>query len=139
MTVLHLLAALIAANMWGTQPAFDSRGPEELLGIWRGTSTCTDRVAAPACQDEKVVYEFTAGERTGTVHWIADKIVNGKRERMGELDLTYDTGEARWKVEFKSPRSTVIWRLSVEGKVLSGTAQLSPGNETVRRVELRRE
>ena len=57
--------------------------PAELIGIWRGTSVCTDRVAAPACHDETVVYEFTAGSEPDTVHWVADKVVSGRRQRMG--------------------------------------------------------
>ena len=117
----------------------DGRGPAQLIGVWRGTSTCTDRVAAPACQDESVVYEFTAGSRSGTVRWVADKVVNGQRERMGELDLAYDTTEACWKGEFVSPRLKSVWRLFVDGRRLSGSARLLPGNETIRKIELRRE
>jgi len=78
--------------------------PTQLLGTWRGTSTCTDRVAAPACNDEVVVYEFTKGVKPGTVHWAADKVVNGKREPMGEMDVAYDKTEECWKAEFSSPR-----------------------------------
>src|SRR3954469_10254751 len=78
--------------------------PSQLIGVWRGTSTCTDRVAAPACHDETVVYEFTAGRARGSVRWAADKVVNGQRQRMGELDLSYDKTEACWKAEFSSPR-----------------------------------
>ena len=114
-------------------------GPEQLIGTWRGTSTCTDRVAAPACQDENVVYEFTAGPKPGSVHWAADKIVNGKRERMGEFDLTYDTAEACWRGEFSSPRVKIVWRLTVDGARMSGTGRLLPGNETIRKLELRKQ
>ena len=71
-------------------PAHDDA---EVLGTWRGTSTCTDRVAAPACQDETVVYDFRRGDKTGSVVAKADKIVNGKREPMGELEFAYDTAE----------------------------------------------
>ena len=45
------------------QAAAKTPGPAELIGTWRGTSTCTDRVAAPACNDETVVYEFSAGPK----------------------------------------------------------------------------
>jgi hypothetical protein len=128
-----LVVVAVSAAQSGAAP-----GPAQLFGLWRGTSTCTDRVAAPACQDEKVVYEFTAGAQPGTVHWIADKIVNDKRERMGELELNYDAADACWKAEFSSPRAKVEWRLSVNGTRLSGMARLKPGNETVRKVELRK-
>jgi len=111
----------------------------ELIGTWRGTSICTDRVAAPACHDETVVYAFTAGPKPGQVHWAADKVVNGERQRMGDLDMTYDTAEACWRVEFSSPRVKGVWRLTVDGAHLSGTGKLLPGNETVRKVDLRKD
>lgn len=115
-------------------------GPEELIGLWRGTSTCTDRVAAPACRDETIVYEFTAGTQPGTVRWAADKVVNGKRESMGDpLYLTYDTTEKCWKVEFSSPRVKIVWRFAVDGRHLTGTAHLLPGNEAVRKVDARKQ
>ena len=111
----------------------------ELIGIWRGASICTDRVAAPGCHDETVVYEFTAGSAPGTVHWIADKLVNGQRERMGELELVFDKAEACWKAEFSSPRVRVVWRLVVNGSRLSGTGRQVPGNETIRKMDLRKD
>jgi hypothetical protein len=120
----------------------DVPGPEQLIGLWRGTSICSDRVAAPACQDETIVYEFKAGAQPGTVRWAADKVVNGKRESMGDpLDLTYDTTEKCWKVEVTSPRVKIVWCLAVavEGRHLTGTARLLPGNETVRKVDARKQ
>jgi hypothetical protein len=110
--------------------------PAQLIGLWRGTSICTDRVAAPACRDETVVYEFTAGSQPGTVHWLADKVVDGERQTMGELDLAYDATEACWNAEFSSPRTRIVWRLKVDGTQLSGTGRQLPGDETVRKVEL---
>ena len=112
--------------------------PAQLIGTWQGTSVCTDRVAAPACADERVVYEFSAGPKAGTVHWKADKIVNGKREPMGEMDLVYDTAESCWKVEYAGPRVTSVWRLTVAGNHLTGTARVLPGNERIRQIDLRR-
>ncbi|MFN8091974.1 MAG: hypothetical protein U0599_07110 [Vicinamibacteria bacterium] len=114
-------------------------GPAPILGLWRGTSVCTDRVLAPACRDETVVYEFSAGPDPAHVHWIADKVVNGARDRMGELDLAFDPAERCWKVEFSSPRMKSVWRLVAEGAHLSGTARLLPGGQVIRRVDLRRE
>jgi hypothetical protein len=110
--------------------------PTAPTGTWRGTSTCTDRVAAPACADEVVVYEFTAGAKPGIVHWKADKIVNGQREPMGEMDLAYDTDSKCWKAEFNS---RVAWCLAVDGAHMTGTAWLLPGKQTVRKVDLRKD
>lgn len=132
-TVLLLVGSIVLSMA-------DVPGPEQLIGLWRGTSTCTDRVAAPACQDETIVYEFKAGARPGTVRWAADKVVNGKRESMGDpLDLAYDATEKCWKVEFTSPRVKVVWRFTVDGEHLTGTAHLLPGNETVRKVDARKQ
>jgi hypothetical protein len=114
--------------------------PAELIGTWRGTSTCTDRVAAPACQDEVVVYEFAAGPKPGTLRWAADKVVDGKRQSMGDaLELTFDAKEGCWKAEFSSPRLRSVWRLKVAGRRLSGSARLLPSNATVRRIEAQME
>ena len=128
--VIHVIAVSSA----------DVPGPEQLIGLWRGTSICTDRVAAPACQDETIVYEFKSGTAPGAVLWAADKVVNGKRESMGDpLDLTYDNTEKCWKVEFTSPRVKIVWRFAVDGRHLTGTARLLPGNETVRKVDARKQ
>ena len=61
------------------------------------------------------------------------------REPMGELDLEYDKTEACWKAEFTSPRVKIVWRLTLDGKHMTGTARLVPGNETVRKVDLRKQ
>lgn len=132
-------AAVMAAAGSVARARSEEVGPAQLIGTWRGTSLCTDRVAAPACHDETVVYEFTAGSQAGTVHWAADKVVNGQRERMYELELAYDQAEACWKAEFSSPRVRGVWRLAVDGARLAGTGHLLPGNETVRKVDARRE
>ena len=118
------------------QAAAKTPGPAELIGTWRGTSTCTDRVAAPACNDETVVYEFSAGPKPGLVHWKADKIVNGQRVPMGEFDVEYDKTEACWKAEYHGPRVTSVWRLTVKDGHLTGTGRQLPGNQTIRKLDL---
>jgi hypothetical protein len=116
--------------------AADAASP---IGTWRGTSTCTDLVAAPACKNEVVVYEFTAGAKAGVVHWKADKIVDGERQTMGEMDLTYDAPDACWKAEFKSARMHSVWCLKVNGKQMTGTAWLVPDKQTVRKIGVRKD
>jgi hypothetical protein len=137
---MHMMTLAVATLLSVVAMQTPPRPPvSQLQGTWRGTSTCTDRVAAPACQNETVVYEFTRGVKPGTVHWAADKIVNDRREPMREMELTYDVSESSWKAEFTSPRLTSVWRLTVVSGKLTGTARLLPGNETVRRVELRKQ
>lgn len=111
----------------------------ELIGVWRGTSVCSDRAAAPNCNDEVVVYEFSPGSQPEVVHWKADKIVAGKRLPMGEFDLAYDRNEACWRAEFTSPRVHMIWRVAAEGTELKGTATLLPGKQIVRKIEAHKE
>jgi hypothetical protein len=86
-----------------------------------------------------VVYEFRAGARPGTVHWRADKIVDGQRELMGEIDLAYDTGDACWKAEFKSPRVHSLWCLAVDGVHMTGTGRLLPSKQIVRKIDVRKD
>ena len=111
----------------------------ELLGTWKGTSTCTNRTAAPACHDEVVVYDVSKGGRPGTVALRADKIVNGERVSMGDLTFAYDVSDGCWRADFESPRMTSRWCMTVDGDKLQGTARLLPGNDIVRRVQATRE
>ena len=127
--------ALVPIGLAGSETA----GQSAPTGVWRGTSTCTDRVAAPACHDEVVVYEFTAGVNTGTVHWKADKVVDGQRVPMGEMDMAYDKADACWKGEFQSPRIHSVWCLAVDGAHMTGTARLLPGRQTIRKVDVRKD
>jgi hypothetical protein len=131
-----VVAVLVATRPLVVSGQAQTHQPSELFGVWHGTSICTDRVAAPACQDETIVYEFTAGPKPQTVHWKADKIVKGQREPMGELDLAYDTDDACWKGEFSSPRVRIVWCIAVTGSHIRGSAWLLPGKEKVRKVDL---
>jgi hypothetical protein len=132
------VAVAILAVPCGALSAPPDHAPAELIGTWRGTSVCTDRVAAPACNDEVIVYDFSAGAKADTVHWKADKIVDGKREPMGESDLVYDRDEACWKTEFKSARAHVVWCLIPKDAQLNGSAWLLPGKQVVRKVDAQR-
>jgi hypothetical protein len=132
-----VLFAVLSSPLGQSKPSVPR--PEQLIGTWRGTSLCTDLVAAPACHDETAVYEFTSGPKPGLVHWKADKIVNGRREPMGEADLSYDVPDACWKTQISGPRVTSVWRLSVNGTHLTGTARLLPGNQTIRKIDLQKD
>jgi len=133
------LVFLVAAWALGASASPDDHKPSELIGTWRGTSTCVDRVAAPACRDEVVIYDFTAGAKPGSVHWKADKVVEGQRAPMGEMDLVYDAGERCWLAEFNSPRVHSVWCLTVDAAHLTGTAWLLPGKQTIRRIDARKD
>jgi hypothetical protein len=135
---LWIISALMLAAPGLLSADPEEHPPSELIGLWRGTSVCTDKVAAPACTDEVVVYEFTAGD-AGKVHWKADKVVDGERQTMGELDLDWDEGDACWKGELQGPRVPTVWCLTVKEAELTGSGWLLPGKQTVRKIEARRD
>ena len=116
-------------------------GPvDEIVGTWRGTSACVDRQAAPACTDEEVIYEIVARPgQPDSVTVGADKVVDGKRVRMGSLDFTHEATSRSWTSELETPRTHALWRLSVSGTTLSGTLTLLPSKAVVRRVDLRKD
>ncbi len=111
----------------------------DFLGTWRGTSTCVNRQIAPACKDETVVYEVQPSDKPKTAVLKADKIVNGQRVPMGDLEFTYSEEEGCWRSEFTAPRFHGVWCLTVEGDAMTGNLRDAPGNAKIRKVELKRE
>ena len=99
--------------------------PAPITGEWRGTSTCVNLTLAPACKDEVVRYIVSASP-TG-MHVGADKLVAGRYESMGDIDLVAAGGE--WRFDF-TPRGAapVRWAFRLTGSTLSGTlTQVSDG------------
>ena len=113
---------------------------DEIVGTWSGSSVCVDRQAAPACNDEQVVYEINASPgKPNTVTAKADKVVDGKRLSMGDLEFTHDAKSSSWTSEFETPRVHALWRLTVNGPVLAGTLTLLPSRAVVRKIDLRKD
>ena len=113
---------------------------DEIVGTWSGSSVCVDRQAAPACKDEQVVYEINASSgKPNTVTAKADRVVDGKRVSMGDLDFTYDAKSKSWTSEFETPQAHALWRIAVDGATMTGTLTLLPSKAVVRRVALRRD
>ena len=102
-----------------------------VAGDWTGTSLCTDLKALPACHDETVVYHFT-NIAENKVHVAADKIVDGKPVNMGEFDM--DVAGNR----LTSRQGRALWDFTVDGDSITGTLKLLPGNELVRKIEVKR-
>ena len=131
-----MIAAIVLLASLQNSPARDVK---EIVGTWQGTSTCTDRVAAPACNDEVIVYEMSAGASRGEVHQKAFKIVNGQRDLMGELDFKYSADDQCWRADFGSPRPTIVWCLAVNGSAMTGSAWRLPGKQVVRAVKAQKQ
>jgi len=105
------------------------------LGTWRGTSTCVNRTIAPACHDETIIYDVRRAEKPNAVILAADKIVDGKRVPMGELEFSYSEQEGCWRGEFTTPRAHGVWCFIVEGRNLRGSLLHMPEKAEVRKVQ----
>ena len=113
---------------------------DEIVGAWSGSSVCVDRQAAPACNDEQVVYEINASPgKPNTVTTKADKVVDGKRVSMGVLEFTHDAKSGSWTSELETPRLHALWRLRVNSAMLTGTLTLLPSKAVVRKIDLRKD
>lgn len=113
---------------------------DEIVGTWSGSSVCVDRKAAPACNDEQVVFEISASAgKPKTVTVKAAKVVDGKRVSMGVLEFTHDAKSGSWTSEFETPRVHDLWRLTVNGAMLTGTLTSIPSRAIVRKIDLRKD
>jgi len=135
-----LLPALTLA-VAAAGPAAAGDDAAAILGVWRGTSTCTNREIAPACKDERVIYTFVpiAGAPATRVRQEADKLVGVQRERMGEIDFAYDAATGVWSSEFRNARFHGIWSLTVALERITGTLVDVPSKAVVRRIEVTRD
>lgn len=113
---------------------------DEIVGTWSGSSVCVDRKAAPACNDEQVVFEISGSAgKPKTVTVKADKVVDGKRVSMGVLEFTHDAKSGSWTSEFETPRVHDLWRLTVNRAMLTGTLTSIPSRAIVRKIDLRKD
>ena len=106
-----------------------------LAGDWAGTSLCTNLKLLPACHDETVLYHFTE-PRPKVVHVVADKIVDGKPESMGEFDMTKEG--SRLTYEMTNRNGKALWDFNVDGDHITGALKLLPGGDVVRKIDVRR-
>ena len=132
-----LIGAVCLAT--GYSCAADRAGLEQFLGTWRGTSTCVNRQIAPACSDETVVYEVRRSDAPKAALLKADKVVNGQRVPMGDLEFVYSEKEGCWRSEFSTPRAHGIWCLVIEGRNMTGSLRVLPENADVRKVQAKRD
>jgi len=142
----QLCVICIALTLLFTAPAIARtmsclQDTSNIIGVWRGTSICTDRKIAPACKDEQIIYTFrnAPGQRPGKVILKADKVVDGKIEFMGELEGTFDQKKHTWTAEFRSPRFHGLWSFVISGRNLTGTLTDIPSKATIRKISARKD
>jgi hypothetical protein len=106
-----------------------------VAGDWTGTSLCADLKALPACHDETVIYHITKISDV-KVHNVAEKIVGGKPQYMGEFDMDVAGNRLTHEVPFGQRRA--LWDFTADGDHMTGVLKLLPGGEVVRKIDVRR-
>ncbi|MFN8653795.1 MAG: hypothetical protein U0133_17950 [Gemmatimonadales bacterium] len=124
------LAALLVLSVAG-----DAAGPRDILGTWYGSSICVKTPDNAACNDETVRYQFAVkGADSTLVHQVADKLVNGQWDLMGELDYRWDAGAHEWNGDFENTRVKIRWTCRVSHDTLTGEVVVLPGRRIARHV-----
>jgi hypothetical protein len=109
------MAVLVSyCAMCVAQPGKD----RDVIGTWEGESICTVRPSA--CHDEHVIYEITEAGKAN-LKMSADKVVNGERQNMGDLECSYN-GKT-----LSCPFAKGVWAFDVSGTKMTGTLKLTDG------------
>ena len=141
MRKVALLTALTLLAFGARRPAQAAPGASagdgsQLVGDWAGESVCGGGI--PSCHDEHVVYHITKPpDERGNVSIAADKIVNGKPEPMGVIELKYDAERRTLTGELKNNRYKGVWEFKVEGDTMEGTLTILP-NTIGRRIKVKK-
>ena len=134
--------SVLVLSLAAAAPAVEAQDSKVILGMWTGTSLCTNREATPGCKDEEVVYEFreTSPPAAGKLTLSADKVIHGERQPMGDLDFVWDAKANVWACDIqKTTRYHGLWTFPPpKGGELTGTLVLLPEKTVVRKVAARR-
>lgn len=108
-----------------------------LNGDWTGESICLGN--NPSCHDEKVVYHISIDPSDSTkVKIAADKIVDGKPDPMGVIDLKYDSSKQTLTGELQNSRSRGVWEFTVKGNIIEGGLYILPDRATGRKIRVQK-
>jgi hypothetical protein len=134
-----LISTLVLFLTAAASPQRAASAGDQVIGEWRGTSLCTNLKLAPACKDETVRYVFTRNDgATNTYHQVADKLVSGTYETMGEMDFVYSAADATWSSELNARNCAKCkWWFRVNPQSLAGGLTDQSG-EPLRKVLARR-
>ena len=148
MGLIAKLAVVLAAN-GAVAPPVVPPSPEstppaapkaEILGVWKGRSTCVKVEGNEFCRDETVVYNVVdVKDQPQTVGLKAARIIDESVQPMYELFFTYRPETGSWLSEFTRPKFRGLWTYVVHGDELTGTATLLPSLTVVRSVSAKRE
>lgn len=131
------LAALAALSLALCASAAHAQAAD-IIGSWRGTSTCVDLEHWPACHNEVASYDVAATSGVqDTVTLQAYKVVNGVRDLMGESDFS-PAADGSWVSDFGigTNRSRIVLRIT--GSHMTGRFIDLGSGRTVREMVLDR-
>jgi hypothetical protein len=107
-----------------------------LVGDWTGESICVGN--NPSCHDEKVIYHVSIAGEPDKVAIAADKIVDGKPEPMGVIELKYDASKQTLTGETQTPRYHLLWEFTIKGNIMEGTLSILPAKTIGRRIKVQK-
>ncbi len=120
---------------FGVTTAIYSQTASSLNGDWSGESICVGEVGA--CHDEQVIYHISVDSADATkIKIAADKLVAGKPEWMGDIQLKYDAGKNTLTGDLEGPRYHGVWEFTVKGNKIWGTLSLLPERRIVRQIRV---
>ncbi len=140
MIVVSLIANVALLLASDASVAASAPAPKaEILGLWKGSSTCTKIEGNEFCHDETIVYNFVdVPGKPATVALKAAKIVDGTVVRSFDLYFVYRPEAGDWACEFDRGTSRGVWTYVAAGDGLTGTAMLLPERKIVRNVTAKR-
>lgn len=123
----------------GTPPDPAPAPKAEILGLWKGTSTCAKIDENEFCNDETIVYNFIdIPSQPATVTLKAARIIDGTMQRTFDLYFTFRPESRKWTCEFTRANGRAVWEYVIEGDGLTGAAKLLPDLTVVRNVTAKR-
>ena len=133
-TRISILAILVVPLAWIPKNAQNV----DIIGSWRGTSICVDKVHFPTCNDEQVIYDVQRkGTSSDTVTLRADKVVNGVREFMGQFDFSREP-DSGWVAKYENTRVRIRIVLRVRGSEMKGVMTDEPSARRIREIAVAR-
>ena len=108
----------------------------KLVSDWTGESICVGN--NPSCHDEKVIYHVSIAGEPDKIKIAADKIVDGKPEPMGVIDLKYDASKQILTGETQTARYHLWWEFTIKGDIMEGTLSLLPDKTIARRIKVQK-
>jgi hypothetical protein len=137
--LLFAMESVASAPVASSEPVVAAAPKAEILGLWKGTSTCTKVEGNEFCHDETIVYNFTdVPSQPATVGLKAARIVDGTMVRSFDLYLTYRPESHDWNCEFDRADARGAWTYAVADDGLTGRATLLPERTVVRNVTAKR-